>query len=204
MTFMGRCSHFGDRVLSQVNPFRLFEQGKVISLEEQNSDALCAMLAKVDVHYQRQPLPVLLDTKLVPDTALIASIFAPDIQRLKQTLRRNCFDVVNARLFKDSAINYRDHYLSEHVHQEDEIRWFLSGTLLIYINLGDQVPILRCRPGDLVRIPAGVPHWIDMGPEPDYCCVNFYNSRTALVNEYTGSYVAESIPRWENIVCNKR
>lgn len=190
--------------MSQVNPFRMFEQGKVVSIETQASGELCAMLESAGVYYRRQPLPVVLDTKLVADTAQIASIFAQDIQALKQKLRRNCFDVVNARSFRGSVINYRDHYLSEHVHKEHEIRWFLSGTLLIYINLDTQVPILRCRAGDLVMIPPGVPHWIDMGPEPDYCCVNFYNARTALVNEYTGSYVAESIPRWEAIVCNKK
>lgn len=191
-------------MLSQVNPFRMFEQGKVVSVESQASGELCAMLEAAGVYYRRQPLPVVLDTKLVADTAQIASIFTQDIQNLKQKLRRNCFDVVNARLFRGSVINYRDHYLSEHVHKEHEIRWFLSGTLLVYINLDSQVPILRCRAGDLLMIPPGVPHWIDMGPEPDYCCVNFYNSRTALVNEYTGSYVAESIPRWEAIVCNKK
>jgi hypothetical protein len=39
-----------------------------------------------------------------------------------------------------------------------------------------------------------------MGPDPDYCCVNFYNSRDRLVNRYTGSCVAESVPRWESVM----
>lgn len=185
------------------SPFRMFEQGKIVSVESRQSRDLCDQLEAAGVYYRRHSPPVALDTKLVADTAQISSIFAHDIAVLKQKLRRNCFDIVNARAFKYSAINYRDHYLSEHVHKEHEIRWFLSGTLLVYINLDTQVPILRCRAGDLLAIPPGVRHWIDMGPDPDYCCVNFYNSRTSLVNEYTGSYIAESIPRWEAIVSRK-
>jgi 1,2-dihydroxy-3-keto-5-methylthiopentene dioxygenase len=167
---------------------------------EPDAGCACQLLEDHGVRITRQVPPVIVDAKLIVDTDRIAAMFRTDIERLQLRLHRRSFDVVNARNFRSRAINYREYHLSEHVHEEHEIRWFLSGSLLLYVNLDGRVSMTRCRAGDLVAVAPGVRHWIDMGPDPDYCCVNFYNSRDRLVNRYTGSCVAESVPRWESVM----
>ncbi len=181
---------------SKVNASFLKERYRV-------GEDLSRQLDAAGVYFQRHAVSVLLDTKLLTDTQRIADIFSQDIALLKAKFAREQFEVINARQFKSRAINLRESYLSEHVHEDHEIRWFLAGTMLLYLNLEGKVHILPCRAGDLVVIPPYTRHWIDMGPEPDYCCVTFYNRRDSLVNQYTGSFVAESSPRWESLFPDK-
>ncbi len=94
----------------------------------------------------------------------------------------------------------RDKFLSEHTHSEDEVRFFLRGTGLYYVHAKERIHIVQCGAGDFICIPKGVKHWFDMGPNPDYCCLRWYNSKEGLTNQFTGSYVAESTPRWESVI----
>jgi 1,2-dihydroxy-3-keto-5-methylthiopentene dioxygenase len=106
-----------------------------------------------------------------------------------------------ARIHEDDVhgVVLRSQYISEHTHNEDEARFFIEGAVLVYIHVQEKIHILQCGAGDLLIIPKKVKHWMDIGPQPHFTAIRWYNTRGGLQTEFTGSYVAESTPRWETI-----
>ena len=60
----------------------------------------------------------------------------------------------------------RAKFLDEHFHKEDEVRFFVAGSGLFTLHVGDKVYEILCESGDLIGVPDGTTHWFDMGPEP--------------------------------------
>ena len=73
------------------------------------------------------------------------------------------------------AAQLRDKYLVEHTHTEDEVRFFVEGSGTFYIHLDDIIYCLVCEKGDLVSVPANVPHWYDMGEKPNFTAIRLFN-----------------------------
>jgi len=46
-----------------------------------------------------------------------------------------------------------------------------------------------------VRVPAGTRHWFDMGAQPRFCAVRWFNNPEGWVAQYTGSSIAQRFPR---------
>lgn len=97
------------------------------------------------------------------------------------------------------SVFMRGKYLSEHTHTEDEVRFYLEGSVLMYFHINQRVHILHCEKGDFVTIPKGVKHWLDVGPEPNFTCLRWYNTPEGLTTKFSGSTVAEATARWETI-----
>lgn len=154
-------------------------------------------LAEDGVRFEHKPVNKELDGL---DNVQTESLFAQEISAIKQQLGYACADCVTLRPSDFAVISIRDQFLSEHTHSDDEVRWFLSGRALFYIHVNARIHILQCGPGDFIVIPKGIKHWFDMGPEPEYRCVRWYNSEAGLETQFTGSYVAESTPRWETVM----
>jgi len=123
-----------------------------------------------------------------------------EIEKLKSERGHQYADVISLKKTDNFTAARRNNFLSEHIHTEDEIRLFLSGTVLIYLHINARIHILQCERGDFLMIPKGVKHWLDMGPAPEYSCIRWFSSQEGLKNQLTGSYVAESTPRWETIL----
>lgn len=130
----------------------------------------------------------------------VLSVYQQKVDEIKEALGYRFADFVTVDCEQNSAVSLRDKHLSEHFHLEHEVRFFTSGSALVFLNINDQVHALHCIPGDFLIIPKGVKHWLDMGPKPSYQCIRWYDSSEHLANELTGSYIAESTPRWEAIL----
>lgn len=131
---------------------------------------------------------------------IILNRYHVEIEQLKNERGYPFTDVISVDQAEDFSFARRNRFLSEHVHTEDEVRLFLSGTVLFYLHINARIHILQCERGDFLTIPKGVKHWFDMGPEPEYSCIRWFTSEEGLKNKLTGSYVAESTPRWESIL----
>jgi 1,2-dihydroxy-3-keto-5-methylthiopentene dioxygenase len=125
-----------------------------------------------------------------------------DIEALKNERDYKYVDVVSVKKTDSFLSARRNHFLSEHTHTGDEVRLFLSGTVLIYLHINARIHILQCGRGDFLTIPAGVKHWLDMGPTPEYSCIRWIDSEEGLKNQLTGNCIAESVPRWETVLGN--
>ena len=43
-------------------------------------------------------------------------------------------------------------------------------------------------------MPAGTRHWFDMGPEPSFCALRFFNNAEGWVAQFSGDGIAERYP----------
>jgi 1,2-dihydroxy-3-keto-5-methylthiopentene dioxygenase len=132
----------------------------------------------------------------------ILNYYQADIAEVKKEKNYKFVDVISVKKTDSFASARRNHFLSEHTHTEDEVRLFLSGTVLIYLHIQARIHILQCGRGDFLTIPKGVKHWLDMGPDPEYSCIRWFNSEEGVKNQLTENCIAESTPRWETILGN--
>jgi 1,2-dihydroxy-3-keto-5-methylthiopentene dioxygenase len=91
----------------------------------------------------------------------------------------------------------RKKFLSEHRHSEDEVRFFVEGRGLFSLHLADNVYEVLCEKGDLISVPANTPHWFDMGPEPSFVAIRFFNNQEGWVAHYSGDPIADEFSRLE-------
>ena len=82
------------------------------------------------------------------------------------------------RVCRDDPNNesLRQTFLQEHQHQEDEVRFFVEGCGLFSLHIDDEEIQVSCQAHDWIMIPAGTRHWFDMGTNPSYCVIRFFNN----------------------------
>lgn len=94
----------------------------------------------------------------------------------------------------------RTKFLDEHTHDEDEVRFFVEGSGCFYLHLGDKVYAVVCTAGDLMSVPAGTAHWFDMGTEPLFCAIRFFQEEDGWVAGFTGSAIAGKFPTLDELL----
>jgi 1,2-dihydroxy-3-keto-5-methylthiopentene dioxygenase len=93
----------------------------------------------------------------------------------------------------------RTKFLSEHRHAEDEVRFFVEGEGLFTLHLNDRVYAVLCAAGDLISVPAGTPHWFDMGPSPRFTAIRLFTNPDGWIAQFTGDTIADRFPRHEPV-----
>jgi len=126
---------------------------------------------------------------------LILAAYADDIERLKAEGGYQAVDVVSMWPDHPEREAARRKFLDEHRHAEDEVRFFVAGQGLFCLHIGDRVHEVLCRRGDLIGVPAGTPHWFDMGPAPEFTAIRLFTNPEGWVAQFTGSGIAERFPR---------
>lgn len=91
----------------------------------------------------------------------------------------------------------RGKFLDEHVHSEDEVRFFVAGRGAFFLHVADRVMAVVCERGDLIRVPANTRHWFDMGPAPDFVVIRVFTNPAGWVAQFTGTALASRFPRFE-------
>tara|TARA_B100001063_G_scaffold89267_1_gene83088 strand:+ start:2386 stop:2931 length:546 start_codon:yes stop_codon:yes gene_type:complete len=133
-----------------------------------------------------------------PDiSASPAQILESYASEIKQTQARGHYPSVDAiRVLPDhpDRVSLRRKFLKEHVHTEDEVRFFVEGCGLFCLHIGDEVVQVLCETDDWISVPANTPHWFDMGETPCFCTLRFFNHSNGWVAEYTGDAIAERYP----------
>ena len=161
-------------------------------------DVLSKQLAEDGIYFRRLPLVATPSNESLSDEQILG-LYKNQIETVNEYMHYKVTDVASITTNDAVAISIRDRYLSEHTHDDDEVRFFIEGSILLYIHVEQRIHMLNCTAGDLVIIPAGVKHWLDIGPNPNFTCIRCYNTKQGLINKFTQSYIAESTPRWESI-----
>jgi 1,2-dihydroxy-3-keto-5-methylthiopentene dioxygenase len=91
----------------------------------------------------------------------------------------------------------RKKFLAEHTHSEDEVRFFVEGQGLFCLHIGREVLQVLCQAEDWIRVPAGTRHWFDMGAEPHFTAIRFFDNPQGWVAQFTGDPIAQSFPYLE-------
>lgn len=128
----------------------------------------------------------------------VMDAYAQPIENLKQTGGYQTVDVISLSSDHPNKAALRAKFLSEHRHSEDEVRFFVQGEGLFSLHIADKVYEVLCQQGDLISVPANTPHWFDMGPNPEFIAIRFFNNPEGWVAQYTGTNIAERFSRLEN------
>lgn len=86
----------------------------------------------------------------------------------------------------------------EYRHGEDEVRFFVAGRGLFNLHIEDHVYAVLCEKGDLISIPAGTRHWVDIGEHPYLAVIRLYNNAGDERATFTGDSIAERFPELDS------
>ncbi len=101
---------------------------------------------------------------------------------------------MNATVPEERIEQLRRKFLDEHIHSDDEVRYFIEGEGLFCIHAGEQVVQILCGAGDFIAVPAHTKHWFDMGTKPNFKCIRFFGDERGWIAEYTGDEIAQQFP----------
>ncbi len=125
----------------------------------------------------------------------ILAAYQPEIEALVAQEGYSSWDVVSMHPDHPEKAAFRQKFLAEHTHAEDEVRFFVRGRGLFTLHLKGRIFELLCTQGDLVSVPAGTRHWFDMGPEPEFTAIRLFNNPEGWVAQFTGSDIADRFSR---------
>lgn len=100
-------------------------------------------------------------------------------------------DVISINSTTEGYQEIRAKFLAEHVHTEDEIRFFIDGEGLFWFHL-EECPVffVHCEKGDLISVPAGTKHWFDAGEnDPFVKCIRVFTEKAGWTPHYTNSNI---------------
>ena len=127
----------------------------------------------------------------------IMDAYRADIDRLLAAHGFNSVDVVSIAPDDPRREEMRAKFLDEHSHREKEVRFFVDGSGLFSLHVGDKVYEVLCEKGDLIVVPDSATHWFDMGPAPRFVAIRFFTEADGWVGHFTGSDIAQRFPRYE-------
>ncbi|WPF88577.1 cupin [Cyanobacterium aponinum AL20118] len=122
-------------------------------------------------------------------------------QEVKQLMDEEGYltvDVVSLTSDHPQKAEFRQKFLDEHTHSEDEVRFFVDGKGLFSLHIDNQVFEVLCTRGDLISVPANTRHWFDMGENPYFTAIRFFNNPEGWVANFTGSDIAQYFSRLES------
>ena len=134
------------------------------------------------------------------DQESILAVYAESIDRLKQQYGFQSVDVIKLNPDHPEKAALRQKFLAEHVHDDFEVRFFVEGSGLFYLHVGDKVYGVLCEQGDLISVPANTSHWFDMGENPRFTCIRFFTTPDGWVANFTNSEIAKTFPTFDQYV----
>ncbi len=176
----------------------IFHQDRPESPEQVVHDPaeIARLLKEQGIRYERWP------TRSLPAEATSEEIlyaYQDEVAHLKSDSGFVTADVVSLSSDHPDKAAMRQKFLDEHVHSEDEVRFFVRGQGLFYLHLDDRVYAVLCRQCDLISVPNGTRHWFDMGPEPEFTCIRLFTNPEGWVAKFTGEDIASRLPRYEQL-----
>ncbi|MEX0708491.1 MAG: hypothetical protein WD078_11050 [Woeseia sp.] len=132
------------------------------------------------------------------DSDTVIDAYRDDIDRLITERGYRTFDVISMHPEHPEKDAFRNKFLDEHTHSEDEVRFFVRGQGLFVIHVDERVYAMLCEKDDLISVPANTRHWFDMGPNPSFTAIRVFNNPEGWVADFTGDDIAKRFPLLEN------
>lgn len=124
----------------------------------------------------------------------ITAAYRTEIDRLIGERGYQSCDVVSMNPDHPQKDAFREKFLAEHTHSEDEVRFFVRGKGLFVIRKGGKIYSVLCEKDDLISVPADTRHWFDMGPEPSFTAIRLFNNPEGWIANFTGDGIAARFP----------
>ncbi len=158
-------------------------------LRTEDPAAIAEALAPIGVRFERWESPVVLS----PDDGeeKILEAYHPYLDKLMGDTGAGSSDVIKLTPDHPQAASLRKTFLSEHTHDEDEVRFFVHGAGNFIMHVDGRVYDARCEQGDLISVPAGTRHWFDAGEQPSFTALRVFSNKSGWVPHYTGDAISD-------------
>ncbi|MFD3621537.1 acireductone dioxygenase [Streptomyces sp. NPDC058676] len=160
-------------------------------------------LKPLGVRYEQWPIRE--DVPFNADSDTVFAAYGPEIERLNAEEGFTTVDVLGLHPSDDpefpaKAKAARAKFLQEHTHDDDdEVRFFVSGSGIFYLHADGEVHAVFCEKGDLLGVPRGTTHWFDMGTKPSFTAIRFFHEEDGWIGSFTGSTIASRFPDYDTI-----
>lgn len=158
-----------------------------------DAEAIREQLNAKDVRFERWEANQDIGQDPAPETVIHAYQHA--IDKLVAEKGYQSWDVISMRADNPQKEVFRTKFLSEHTHGEDEVRFFVEGAGLFCLHLEGKVYQILCEKNDLISVPAGTPHWFDMGSEPNFTAIRIFDNPEGWIANFTGDAIADAYPK---------
>jgi len=177
-------------VYAEHNPQQFEKYTQFFQIERQ--------LSNIGVRFERWQAGF--DLPVDADQETILSAYGESIQRLQRGFGFQSVDVISLTPEHPDKAMLRQKFLSEHTHDDFEIRFFIEGCGLFYLHVDAKVFAVLCCQGDLISVPANTPHWFDMGENPCFKAIRLFTTPDGWVAKFTGSEIAKSFPTLDELL----
>jgi 1,2-dihydroxy-3-keto-5-methylthiopentene dioxygenase len=152
-----------------------------------NSDAeIRTALASLAIDYERWSLDrVPLDASA--DEVLTA--YADEIDEMKRRGGYVTADVIDVNPGTPNLEAMLARFDKEHTHDEDEVRFILSGRGIFFLNIQRRVASVEVGPGDMLRVPRGTAHWFTLCEDRRIRAIRWFQDTAGWTPHYTDSGV---------------
>jgi len=161
-------------------------------LKTNHSEEIITTLAEAGIRFARWNASFPIDSSTTNEQILEA--YSDDIQTLISSEGYQTVDVVSMHPNHPDKAAFREKFLSEHTHSEDEVRFFVNGKGLFCLHIDEYVYQVLCEKEDLISVPANTTHWFDMGSQPEFTAIRLFNNQEGWVAHFTGNSIAEQFP----------
>jgi 1,2-dihydroxy-3-keto-5-methylthiopentene dioxygenase len=174
------------------------EDGQATGAPITDFSTIANTLGDLGVQFERWEANQPLSDDAGQDEVLAA--YDSPINKLNKQYQFQSVDVVALRPDNPQKVEFRQKFLAEHTHADFEIRFFVDGSGLFYLHVGDKVYLTLCEKGDLISVPANTTHWFDMGKNPNFKCIRLFTTEEGWVGEFTGNEIAKQFPSMDDYV----
>jgi 1,2-dihydroxy-3-keto-5-methylthiopentene dioxygenase len=174
---------------------RVFDETKPEAplLETNDGERIAQELREIGVRFERWAADAELPKGADQDAVLAA--YRSSVDKLVAECGYRCVDVIRLERGTPDTEPIRQKFLNEHRHSEDEVRFFVEGRGAFYLHANGRVYQVVCVKGDLMSVPAGTTHWFDMGSDPEFTAIRFFDNPEGWVANFTGDPIAASFPK---------
>lgn len=168
------------------------DQPETPLLRTEDAAEIAAELGGIGVRFERWETPVQLEP--ADSAEKILDAYRPYLDRLMGASGAGSADVIKLAPDNPQAGAMRQKFLSEHIHTEDEVRFFVHGSGNFIMHVDGRIYDAHCTEGDLISVPANTRHWFDAGEKPFFTALRVFTDTSGWVPHYTGESVHEMFP----------
>jgi 1,2-dihydroxy-3-keto-5-methylthiopentene dioxygenase len=158
----------------------------------EDAAGIAAALARIGVDFERWESPVALTPE--DDAEMILDAYRPYLDQLMGAKGAGSADVIKLTPDNPAVPALREKFLSEHIHTEDEIRFFVHGSGHFVMHVDGRVYDAYCEAGDLISVPAHTKHWFDAGEKPFFTALRVFTDTSGWVAHFTGDNISSRFP----------
>jgi 1,2-dihydroxy-3-keto-5-methylthiopentene dioxygenase len=177
--------------MSRLTVFEDSNPASLVFISEEAA-AIAAELAPIGVQFERWESPVTLTPE---DSAeVILEAYRPYLDALMGAKGAGSADVIKLTPDNPAVPELRKKFLAEHIHTEDEIRFFVHGSGHFVMHVEGKVYDALCEQGDLISVPANTKHWFDAGEQPFFTALRVFTDTSGWVAHFTGDGISARFP----------